>query len=134
MATAPKQTRTRLADDNELLKKVVSLLEKEKLTKAELASKLSITDVKKLNDSVLLAAVKLARNSKFLDNLIEKKAGGGVRKDPKYGFKTGLHIQPWQFEGRGVVAGQRYTVTFGRKGIITLRPAADENVDDSSEE
>jgi len=133
MVTAPKQTRTRLADDNELLNKVISLLEKEKLTKAELASKLSITDVKKLNDSVLLAAVKLARSSKFLDNLIEKKAGGGARKDPKYALKTGLHIQPWQFEGRGVTEGQRYAVTFGRKGIITLRPAA-ENVDGGGKE
>ena len=122
----PKQTRVRLANDKELLKKLVSLLEKEKLTKEELAAKLNL-DTKKLNDSVILAAVKHARDSKFLDNLIEIKAGGGVRKDPKYSLKTGLKIQSWQFEGRDIADGQRYTVTFGKKGLITLRPVAEES-------
>lgn len=126
METTSKQTRVRLANNKELLKKLVSILEKEKLTKDELAAQLNI-DSKKLNDSIILAAVKHAGNSHFLDNLIEKKAGGGVRKDPKYGLTSGLKIPAWQFEGRGITEGQRYTVTFGRKGLITLRPVADES-------
>jgi hypothetical protein len=126
MTTTPKQTRVRLANDKELLKKIVKILEKEALTKEQLAEKLFIDDPKKFNDSCLLAAVKLAGNSNFLNNLIEKKAGGGVRKDPKYVIKTGLHIQHWQFDGRDVAEGQRYAVQFGKNGIITLRPVAEE--------
>ena len=132
-APAPKAKRVRLAGNQDLLKKLVSILEKEKLTKAELAEKLGLASANKLTDSVLLAAVKFAGNSKFLDNMVEKKAGGRVRKSPKFVEKTGLHIQPWQFEGRSVAEGQRYEVSFGRKGIITLRPTSDEDVDGGDE-
>jgi hypothetical protein len=32
-------------------------------------------------------------------------------------------IPAWQFEGKDVADGQKYTMTFGsRKGVITLRP------------
>ena len=127
MVTTPTPKRVRLANDKVLLKKLVSLLEKEKLTKAELAEKLAIGDAKKINDSFLLAAVRLSGDSKFLENLIEK-AGGRVKKNPQYGEKAGLKIQPWQFDGRGVADGQGYTVQFGRAGIITLRPTKEGDV------
>lgn len=117
----PKVRTKRLTNDTDVLKKLVSLLEKEKLTKEELAKKLSLDNVKKLNDSVFLAAIKLSGNSKFLENLVEK-AGGRVRKNSQYLAKRGLLIQPWQFIGRNIADGQRYSVTFGRKGSITLTP------------
>lgn len=125
MTTTPTQKRVRLANDKELLKKLVSLLEKEKLTKDELAKKLAIGDAKKINDSFLLAAVRLSGDSKFLNNIIEK-AGGRVKRNPQYSEKAGLKIQSWQFEGKKTVDGQKYTVHFGRTGVITLRPTKEE--------
>ena len=132
-AAAPKPKKSRLSSDKEFLKKLVTILEKEKLTKEELAGRLKLDSGKKISDSILLACVKLTGNSGFLSNIVENSAGGGVRKNPKYAEKTGLHIQPWQFEGRGVTKDQRYTVQFGKKGIITLRPVVDEDGDEKEE-
>jgi hypothetical protein len=123
-----KEKRRRLANDSDFLKKLVSLLEKEKLSREQLAEKLAIDDAKKLTDSVLLKAVRLAGNSRILENLIEKTVVR-TKKGPQYSVKKGLVIPPWQFEGKGIADGQKYEMTFGsKKGIITLRPLYSEDV------
>lgn len=117
-----KERRRRLANDSDFLKKLVSLLEKEKLSREQIAEKLAIEDVKKLTDSVLLGAVRLAGNSKILENIIEKTVVR-TKKGPQYSEKKGLTIPAWQFEGKGIADGQKYEMTYGsKKGIITLRP------------
>ena len=117
-----KERRRRLANDSDFLKKLVSLLEKEKLSREQIAEKLAIEDVKKITDSVLLGAVRLAGNSKILENIIEKTVVR-TKKGPRYSEKKGLVIPAWQFEGKGIADGQKYEMTYGsKKGIITLRP------------
>jgi hypothetical protein len=117
-----KERRRRLANDSDFLKKLVSLLEKEKLSREQIAEKLAIDDVKKITDSVLLGAVRLAGNSKILENIIEKTVVR-TKKGPQYSEKKGLVIPAWQFEGKGIADGQKYEMTYGsKKGIITLRP------------
>ncbi len=117
-----KERRRRLANDSDFLKKLVSLLEKEKLSREQIAEKLSIEDVKKLTDSVLLGAVRLAGNSKILENIIEKTVVR-TKKGPQYSEKKGLIIPAWQLEGKGIADGQKYEMTYGsKKGIVTLRP------------
>ena len=117
-----KKVRTkRLSNDTDKLKLLISHLSNESLTKTALAELLQV-EPKALNDSVLLAATRLAGNTKFLDNLVVSKAGGGIRKNPQYAEKRGLIIPTWQFENKGITNGQRYAVEFGKKGIITLSP------------
>jgi hypothetical protein len=127
-SSAMKERRRRLANDNDFLKTLVSVLEKERLSREQLAEKLDLADVKKISDSVLLGAVRLAGNSKILENLIEKTVVR-TKKGPQYSVKKGLVIPPWQFEGKGIADGQKYEMTFGsKKGIITLRPLYSEDV------
>ena len=131
--TKPKAKRARLTIDQDLLKKLVSLLEKEKMTKEQLAEKLELGNAKKISDSVLLSAVKYAGNSAFLANIIEK-AGGRAKKGPYYSAKKGLVVPAWLFEGKEVIEGQKYSMTFGsRKGVITLKPTFTEDVDGGDE-
>jgi hypothetical protein len=127
-SSAMKERRRRLANDSDFLKKLVSVLEKERLSREQLAEKLDIADVKKISDSVLLGAVRLAGNSKILENLIEKTVVR-TKKGPQYSVKKGLVIPAWQLEGKAIADGQKYEMTFGsKKGIITLRPIYTENV------
>ena len=122
---APKQKKSRLSSDKEFLKKLVSLLEKDKLTKEQLAEKLGFEKGKKISDSILLSAVKFAGNSGFLSNIIEKK-GGPARKGPEYSAKNGLVIPAYMFEGKDVVEGQKYDMNYRiRTGIVTLKPVGD---------
>lgn len=115
--------RQRLSKDKDFIKKLLSFLEKEQLTKDELAVKLGLDDGKKITDSILLGAVRLAGNSDFLLNIKEKTGGRAKRTQPQFSTKKGLVIPAWQFEGKDVADGQKYTMTFGsRKGVITLRP------------
>ena len=126
----PKMKRPRLANDKVFLKKLISILEKEIMTKEQLAEKLGIDNVKKISDSVLLAAIKLSGNSIFLDNLIEKTTRGRVKKGPQYSQKKGLVVPSWMFEGVEVKDGQKFTMSYGkRKGIITLKPIDDKDAD-----
>jgi hypothetical protein len=121
--SSTKQKRQRLASNKEFLKNLVSVLREECLTKEQLAEKLDISDPKKLNDSVFLAAVKFEGDSIFLDNLIEKTTVGRAKKGPQYSTKRGLIIPSWMFEGKNVADGQKYTLKYGvRTGIITLTP------------
>ncbi|MBB5348707.1 hypothetical protein JWG42_07630 [Desulfoprunum benzoelyticum] len=126
MTDKPKQRRVRLGNDTEFLGKLIAILEKEKLTKEELAQRLGLDNAKKISDTVLLAAVKLAGDSAFLANL-GGKTSGRTKKGAQYAQKKGLVIPAWLFEGKNVADGQRFEVQFGRKGIITLRPQAEEN-------
>lgn len=121
MNNKPKQKRARLGNDKEFLNKLVTILEKEKLTKEELAQRLGLDNAKKISDTVLLAAVKLAGDSSFLTN-IGGKTSGRIKKGAQYAQKKGLVIPAWMFEGKTVADGQQFMVQFGRKGIITLRP------------
>lgn len=117
-----KAKRRRLSNDQDLLKKLLSLLEREKFTKKELAKKLELDGPNQINDRLLLAAVRLAGNSTFLSNVIEK-IGGRAKKGPQYSEKKGLVLPAWMFEGKGIANGQKYEMKFGsRKGIITLKP------------
>ncbi|MBU1565091.1 MAG: hypothetical protein KJ630_05620 [Proteobacteria bacterium] len=119
--TAPK-TRSRLSSDKEFLKKLVTILEKDQLTKEQLAVALGLENGKKISDSILLAAVKFAGNSSFLSNIIEKK-GGPARKGIEYSAKKGLIIPAYMFEGKNVADGQKYEMNYGvRTGIVTLKP------------
>lgn len=128
-----KIKRRRLSNDQDLLKKLLTLLERDKFTKEELTAKLELDSPKQINDSLLLAAVKLAGNSAFLSNIIEK-AGGRAKKGPQYSEKKGLVIPAWMFEGKDVAHGQKYTMTFGsRKGFITLKPTISDDVDGGDE-
>ena len=129
MNDMPKQKRQRLSSDKEFLKKLVSVLGKECLTKEQLSEKLNISDAKKLTDKIFLAAVKLEGNALFLDNLVEKTSGGRAKKGAEYSQKKGLIIPSWMFEGKDLIDGQQYIVEFGRKGIIHIRP---KNTDDVS--
>lgn len=124
--TPPKEKRQRLAVNNEFLNKLISFLENERLTKEQLAEKLGLESAKKITDSVLLQSIRLSGNSKFLENLIEKK-GRKIRKtQTQYSTKKGLVVPAWLLEGKGIVDGQKYEMTFGsRKGIITLHPMED---------
>ncbi len=128
-----KIKRRKLSTDQDLLKKLLSLLEKDTFTKEELATKLELDSPKQITDSLLLAVVKLAGNSTFLSNIIEK-AGKRAKKGPQYSEKKGLVIPAWMFEGKDVTDGQKYTMTFGsRKGNITLKPTVAEDVDGGDE-
>ena len=121
----PTTKRARLTINHDLLKNLVSILEKERMTKEQLAEKLGLDSAKKISDSVLLAAVKYAGNSAFLAN-IDEKAGGRAKKGPHYSAKKGLSIPAYLLDGKGIVDGQKYTMTFGiRTGIIKLTPAGE---------
>jgi hypothetical protein len=123
--TTPKQKKSRLSSDKEFLKKLVTMLEKEKLTKEQLAAKLELDGAKKVTDSILLAAVKFAGNSGFLSNIVEK-TGGRERKGPEYSSKRGLVVPAYMFDGKDVADGQKYEMNYGiRTGIITLKPLGD---------
>lgn len=131
----PKMKRQRLANDKVFLKKLISILEKEIMTKEQLAEKLGIDNAKKISDSVLLAAIKLSGNSIFLDNLIEKTTRGRVKKGPQYSQKKGLVVPSWMFEGMDVKDGQKFTMSYGkRKGIITLKPIDAKDADRGGDE
>lgn len=122
---AAKQKRRKLSTDQDLLKKLLTLLEREKFTKEQLADKLELDSPKQITDSLLLAAIKLAGNSKFLSNIIENSVGGrrGKKKGPEYSAKKGLVVPVHVFEGINVAHGQKYTMAYGvRTGIITLKP------------
>lgn len=135
MNANPKLKRQRLANDKVFLKKLISFLEKEIMTKEQLAEKLGLDNVKKISDSVLLAAIKLSGNSIFLDNLIEKTTRGRVKKGAQYSQKKGLVVPSWMFEGMDVIDGQKFTMSYGkRKGIITLKPVDDKDVDHGGDE
>jgi hypothetical protein len=124
--TETKQKKPRHSADKVFLKNLISFLEKEPLTKDQLAKKLGLDGGKKVTDTILLAAVRLAGNSDFLKNIKEKTGGRVRRNQPQYSAKKGLVIPAWQFDGKDVVDGQKYEMTFGsRKGIITLRPVDD---------
>ena len=125
--TETKQKKTRHSTDKDFLKKLLTFLEKEQLTKDELAEKLELDGGgKRITDSILLAAVRLAGKSDFLENIKEKTGGRVRRNQPQYSAKKGLVIPAWQFEGKDVLDGQKYEMTFGsRKRIITLRPIDD---------
>ncbi len=117
-----KEKRRRLSNDQDLLKKLLTMLEREKFTKEELAEKLELDGPNQINDRLLLSAVRLAGNSTFLSNIIEK-VGGRAKKGPQYSAKKGLVIPAWMFEGKGIADGLKYEMKFGnRKGIITLKP------------
>lgn len=121
-----KMKRQRLANDKVFLKRLIAILEKEITTKEQLAEKLGLDNAKKISDSVLLAAIKLSGNSIFLDNLIETTSRGRVKKGPQFSQKKGLVVPSWMFEGMGLVDGQKFTMSYGkRKGIITLKPIED---------
>jgi hypothetical protein len=124
MKDKAKQRRVRLGNDREFLGNLVAILEKEKLTKEDLAQRLGLDNAKKISDTVLLAAVKLAGDSSFLANL-GGKTTGRIKKGAQYAQKKGLVVPAWLFEGKNVADGQRFEVQFGRKGIITLRPQTD---------
>jgi hypothetical protein len=124
--TETKKKRQRLSTDKEFIEKLVSFLGKEQLTKDELAAKLSLDGGKRITDSILLGAVRLAGNSDFLNNLKEKTSGRAKKIHPQFSTNKGLVIPSWQFEGKDVADGQKYDMTFGsRKGVITLRPVDD---------
>lgn len=124
--TETKQKKPRLSANKVFLKKLISFLEKEQLTKDQLAKKLELDGGKKVTDTILLAAVRLAGNSDFLENIKEKTGGRVRRTQPQFSAKKGLIIPAWQFDGKDVLDGQKYDITFGlRKGIITLRPVDD---------
>ena len=131
----PKLKRQRLVSDKEFLNKLISTLEKEIMTKEQLAEKLGLDNVKKISDSVLLAAIKLSGNSIFLDNLSEKTTSRRVKKVPQYSQKKGLVVPSWMFEGKDVIDGQKFTMSYGiRKGIITLKPIDEKDVDRGGDE
>jgi hypothetical protein len=122
--TTPKTKRRKLSKDQDLLKKLLTLLERDKLTKEELAEKLELDGPKQINDGLLLAAVKLAGNSNFLSNIIENNGGGRrTKKGPEYSAKKGLVVPAWILQEKGIAEGQKYEVTYGiRTGIVTLKP------------
>ena len=129
--TETTQKKPRLSADKVFLKKLISFLEKEPLTKDQLAEKLGLEGGKKVTDSILLSAVRLAGNSNFLENIKEKTGGRVRRNQPQFSMKKGLVIPAWQFEGKDVADGQKYDITFGtRKGVITLRPVDDGGVEE----
>lgn len=120
--TTPKQKRSRHSSDKDFLNKLVSILEKDRMTKEELAARLGLDSAKKVTDSILLSAVKLAGNSVFLSNIVEK-VGGRAKSGPQYSEKKGLVIPAYMFDGKDVSDGQKYTFNYGlRTGIITLKP------------
>lgn len=117
-----KAKRRKLSTDQELLKKLLTLLEREKFTKEELAAKLELDGPKQINDSLLLAAVKLSGGSAFLSNIVEKTGGRRSEKGPEYSAKKGLVVPAHMFEGKGVVEGQKYEMNYGiRTGTVTLK-------------
>ena len=120
--TTPKQKRSRHSSDKDFLNKLVSILEKDRMTKEELAARLGLDSAKKVTDSILLSAVKLAGNSVFLSNIVEK-VGGRAKSGPHYSVKKGLVVPAYMFDGKDVSDGQKYTFNYGlRTGIITLKP------------
>lgn len=122
MTSTPKSKRKRLSTNQELLKKLLSLLEREKFTKEELAAKLELDNPKQINDSFLLAAAKISGNTNFLANILEKE-GRRAKKGPQYSVKKGVIVPAWLIEGKGVEDGQKYEIKFGgRTGKITLIP------------
>jgi hypothetical protein len=125
--TSTKKTRRKgLKSDTDKLNKIIDLLtnSKEGITKSELAKKLAVDKIL-ITDGVLLEAVKIAGNAKFLENLDRQSPGKSAVK-PKYNVKKGLLVQPSLFANRGIADGQLYDVQFGKKGIITLRPCKTE--------
>lgn len=121
--TASSKRKTRslgLKADENKLKEIVEVLSKNSLTKKELADMIGV-EKSLLTEGVFLAAAKLTKNIKFLESL-GKESPGRTETSPKYMEKKGLLIQPSHFKNRGVATGQKYTVQFGKKGIITLRP------------
>mgnify|MGYP001050257007 FL=1 len=126
MKDKAKQRRVRLGNDREFLGNLVAILEKEKLTKEDLAQRLGLDNAKKISDTVLLAAVKLAGDSSFLANL-GGKTTGRIKKGAQYAPKKGLVVPAWLFEGKNIADGQRFEVQFGRMGIITLRPQTEDD-------
>lgn len=135
MNDMPKQKRERLSGDEEFLKKLVSILEKEKLTKDELATKLDLDSPKKINDRLLLSAVKLSGSSSFLSNIIEKSGGIRAKKGAVYSSKKGLTVPLWMLQEKGITDGQKYEMSYGiRTGIITLKPIVNKDADDGDDE
>ena len=126
MKDKAKQRRVRLGNDREFLGNLVAILEKEKLTKEDLAQRLGLDNAKKISDTVLLAAVKLAGDSAFLANL-GGKTTGRIKKGAQFAQKKGLVVPAWLFEGKNIADGRRFEVQFGRKGIITLRPQTEDD-------
>ena len=126
MKDKAKQRRVRLGNDREFLGNLVAILEKEKLTKEDLAQRLGLDNAKKISDTVLLAAVKLAGDSSFLANL-GGKTTGRIKKGAQFAQKKGLVVPAWLFEGKNIADGRRFEVQFGRKGIITLRPQTEDD-------
>lgn len=128
-----KAKRRKLAKDQDLVKKLLTLLEKGKFSKEELAKKLELNSSKQINDGLILAAVKLAGNSSFLSNIIEN-TGKRTKRGPQYSVKRGLIIPAWMFEGKDVADGQKYTISFSsRKGFITMKPTSGDDTDNSDE-
>ncbi len=125
--TETKPKKPRYSANKDFLKKLISFLKKEPLTKDQLAEKLNLDGGgKRITDSILLGAVRLAGKSDFLKNIKEKPSGRVKRTQPQFSAKKGLVIPAWQFEGKDVLDGQKYEMTFGnRKGVITLRPIGD---------
>ncbi len=121
--TPTKKTRRKgLKSDKKVLQQIIDLIieSKDGITKSDLAKKLNVDKIL-LTDGVLLEAVKIAGNAKFLENL-DRKPPGKSEVKPKYNVKKGLLIQPSLFANRETTDGQIYDIEFGRKGIITLRP------------
>jgi hypothetical protein len=122
----------RYANDKEFLTKLITELKKGPIKKEDLAKELKLEGVNNLSDKVILAAIRLAGNSNFLNNLIENKKTGKDRLNPKYSKDTGLLITKWHFEKRDIMNGQRYKVVFNDKTkIITLSPTDKEKADDN---
>lgn len=121
-AKTKKTRRKGLKSDKKVLQQIIDLLieSKDGITKGDLAKKLNVDKIL-LTDGVLLEAVKIAGNTKFLENL-DRQPPGKSEVKPKYNVKKGLLIQPSIFANRGITDGQLYDVQFGKKGIITLRP------------
>jgi hypothetical protein len=128
-----KDKKKRLATDKTMLEKLVEKLGKKPMTKQQLAEEMGIDNPKTINDSVILAAIKLTCNSDFLKNLVQKKAGK-ARKNVQYVEGRGLQITPWQFQGKNIPDKQRYRVEFNDKTkVITLHPTDDEFVKEGDE-
>jgi len=122
-----KIRRLRLSSDKNFLMTLIATLSKEICTKEQLAEKLGLPDAKKINDTVLLAAIRLQGDSIFMENLIEKRTSSKIRKNPTFSKKRGLVIPASMFDEKQVVAeGQQYIVEFGRKGLIHLRPKTED--------
>jgi hypothetical protein len=113
----------RYSTNKKFLKDLISVLEKGPISKTELAKELKLENVNSLSSNVLLAAIKLAGNSNFLNNLKENEKAGKERLNPQYVENRGLLITKWQFEGKSIADKQRYRVEFDdNTGVITLYP------------